>query len=217
MNYTNKTDLNKVTFRQLKSMVNKTPDQRIPGVSALIQSGSPILFMHFYRNEVYTIFKNGYFIFQRGNYHTVYAVDRIKEIKYSFNDGTQVIVPEEEFADSCCLVALYAIGDFLLTKRVERNHQRNTVTLNADDSRFGEAALNPEAIMIEREERAEKHKAIRKAMSMLTPKQQKVIKLYYFDKLTLNQIAKIQGITPQSVFDIIRRAQKAMKNFLETS
>ena len=217
MNYTNKTDLNKVTFRQLKSMVDKTPDQRIPGVSALIQSGSPILFMHFYRNEVYTIFKNGYFIFQRGNYHTVYAVDHIKEIKYSFNDGTQVVVPEEEFADSCCLMALYAIGDMLLTNRENYNHRHWTTSLASDNNQFADESLNPENIMIEREERAEKLDALRKTMSMLTPKQQKVIKLYYFDKLTLNQIAKIQGITPQSVFDIIRRAQKAMKNFLENS
>lgn len=213
----NRIDPRTTTFRQLKSMVAETTDQRMPGIVTLKNAHSPILFRYRDRDEIYTVFENGYFVFQRGQYHTVYAIDRITEIKYSFNDGIQVVTPEEEFADSCCLVVLYAIGDLLLTNRENYNHRHWTTSLASDNNQFADESLNPENIMIEREERANKLGALRKAMSMLTPKQQKVIKLYYFDKLTLNQIAKIQGITPQSVFDIIRRAQKAMKNFLENS
>ena len=217
MNYTNRIDPRTTTFRQLKSMVAKTIGQRMPGIAALKNARSPILFRHRDRDEIYTVFENGYFVFQRGQCHTVYAVDKITEIKYSFSDGSQVTVPEEEFADSCCLVALYAIGDLLLTKRAERNYQRNTVTLNTDDSRFAEADLNPEVIMISREERAEKQAALQKAIRSLTPNQQEVVTLYYFDGMNQSEIASTLDIAQQNVSRILARSQRALKKYFENN
>ena len=213
----NRIDPRTTTFRQLKSMVAETTDQRMPGIVTLKNAHSPILFQYRDRDEIYTVFENGYFVFQRGQYHTVYAIDRITEIKYSFNDGIQVVTPEEEFADSCCLVALYAIGDLLLTNRENYNHRHWATTLASDSNQFADDSLNPENIMIEREERAKKLDALRKAICSLTPNQQKVISMYYFDGMSQSEIATILGITQQNVSRTLTRSQKALKKYFENN
>ncbi|WP_227766696.1 YlxM family DNA-binding protein [Zhaonella formicivorans] len=48
---------------------------------------------------------------------------------------------------------------------------------------------------------------------LLTPKQQKIIELYYNQDLSLGEIAEEYGISRQAVHDIIRRAETTLEEY----
>lgn len=49
--------------------------------------------------------------------------------------------------------------------------------------------------------------------SLLTDKQQQIFSLYYYDDLSLGEIAQELGISRQAVYDIIKRTEKLIKNY----
>ncbi|AGB40597.1 hypothetical protein Halha_0624 [Halobacteroides halobius DSM 5150] len=48
---------------------------------------------------------------------------------------------------------------------------------------------------------------------LLTDKQQKLVKLYYYQDLSLGEIAQQQDITRQAVYDNLKRAEEALKKY----
>jgi len=49
--------------------------------------------------------------------------------------------------------------------------------------------------------------------SLLTDKQQQVFSLYYYDDLSLGEIAQELSISRQAVYDIIKRTENLLKNY----
>ena len=49
--------------------------------------------------------------------------------------------------------------------------------------------------------------------SLLTEKQQLIFKLYYYDDLSLGEIAEELDISRQAVYDIIKRTENLLKNY----
>lgn len=45
----------------------------------------------------------------------------------------------------------------------------------------------------------------------LTPKQQHALRLYYFDNLSLGEIAEVQRVSRQGVHDIVKRALQSLE------
>lgn len=50
----------------------------------------------------------------------------------------------------------------------------------------------------------------------LTEKQREIFDLYYFNDLSLGEIAEITGITRQGVYDMVRRSSETLKAFENT-
>ena len=48
---------------------------------------------------------------------------------------------------------------------------------------------------------------------LLTEKQQAIFKLYYYDDLSLGEIAQELNISRQAVYDIIKRTENLLKNY----
>lgn len=48
---------------------------------------------------------------------------------------------------------------------------------------------------------------------LLTEKQKAFMTCYYFDDLSLSEIAEIYGITPQGVRDLLKRTEKLLKTY----
>ena len=51
--------------------------------------------------------------------------------------------------------------------------------------------------------------------SLLTEKQQEMVKLYYYHDLSLGEIAKQQEISRQAVYDNLKRAEKSLQKYEE--
>ncbi|WP_242841666.1 YlxM family DNA-binding protein [Desulfitibacter alkalitolerans] len=49
--------------------------------------------------------------------------------------------------------------------------------------------------------------------TLLTEKQQLIFKLYYYDDLSLGEIAQELNISRQAVYDIIKRTENLLKNY----
>ncbi len=59
---------------------------------------------------------------------------------------------------------------------------------------------------------------LRRAMRMeLTPRQQEIITLYYFEKRTMAEIAALLGVNKSTVSRCVARAQARLRRFLEYS
>lgn len=48
---------------------------------------------------------------------------------------------------------------------------------------------------------------------LLTDKQQEIYDLYYQQDLSLGEIAEIQNVSRQAVFDLLRRTEEALENY----
>ena len=62
-----------------------------------------------------------------------------------------------------------------------------------------------------KEEYAELHKAIRQ----LTPRQQEMVKLVYFEGKTQEEVAKHYGVTKQAISNAMQRIFSSLKKFME--
>lgn len=51
--------------------------------------------------------------------------------------------------------------------------------------------------------------------SLLTKRQQEVLRLYYSDNLSLGEIAAEYGVSRQAIYDLIRRALTSIESFEE--
>ena len=49
--------------------------------------------------------------------------------------------------------------------------------------------------------------------SLLTEKQQSIFRLYYYDDLSLGEIAQELNISRQAVYDLIKRTENLLKNY----
>ena len=72
------------TFKELKKLVGSTKElTKLPTAKKLRNSDAEIVFKGDVAGAHFIIYKNGLFIYSRGEHATVYAVDRCSEIEYS--------------------------------------------------------------------------------------------------------------------------------------
>lgn len=70
--------------------------------------------------------------------------------------------------------------------------------------------------ILERRDEEEKER-LYKAIGQLTPRQQQLIRLTYYEGLSHDQIAEREGITRRAVSYAVERAENALKRFLKNS
>lgn len=49
--------------------------------------------------------------------------------------------------------------------------------------------------------------------TLLTPKQQKIMEGYFYDDLSLGEIAENAGISRQAVYDLLKRVEKSLEKY----
>lgn len=76
-------------------------------------------------------------------------------------------------------------------------------------------AINPMEEIIEAEEKQEKYAPLYQAIARLTERQQKMVKMVYFEGMSQDEVAKHFGITKASVSDAMQRIYASLKKFLE--
>lgn len=86
---------------------------------------------------------------------------------------------------------------------------------DADGDDIPDGKMNAEEKIIAEETRAEERKAIREAISKLEPKQQKVIKLVFFEGRTQDEVAAMYGVKKSALSRYLSRIYAILKNNLK--
>lgn len=74
---------------------------------------------------------------------------------------------------------------------------------------------SPEERLIEEENQNEIKAKIHSAMDKLTPRQQEMVRMVYFEEKSQDEVARYYGISKQSVSDAMHRIYATMRKFLE--
>lgn len=179
-------------FYELRSSVPSTKGKAIPSASAL-KSSSEILLTYQFGDSITTVFKNGFYIYQSGKHHTVWAVDRIKYLIYG-----EEKVQMQDFEDLEWFWILAEMGEYRieLNQETERQKHEDTLEVEKIDVMY---SVNMEDDEDEDEEEIPYEK-IEQALSVLTSQQKAIFTalVSYPDK-TYQELADEMGITKQQV------------------
>ena len=111
-----------------------------------------------------------------------------------------------------CGECLYAIAGKLPTGNVLSLDKFKELDVEIENK-----SLDLERSYIEKEERTSIQEEICKAISMLTPRQQEIVRLVYFEGRTQEEVAVIFGIDGSSVRHAMLRIYARLKKILEKS
>ncbi|MBQ8308255.1 MAG: sigma-70 family RNA polymerase sigma factor [Clostridia bacterium] len=75
--------------------------------------------------------------------------------------------------------------------------------------------LTPEEMYIEKESRTSLQEQVHKAISQLTPRQQEIVRLVYFEGKTQEEVALLYGVDGSAIRRAMQRIYASLKRFLE--
>ena len=75
--------------------------------------------------------------------------------------------------------------------------------------------LTPEEVYIEKESRTSIQEQVHKAISQLTPRQQEIVKMIYFEGKTQEEVREYYGIAKSSMSEALQRILASLKIFFE--
>ena len=200
------------TFKELKKVVSSTKElAKLPTAKALHNSDAEIVFEGDVVGAHFIIYKNGLFIYSRGEHSTVYAVDRCSEIEYSCvytdegglnvtagcnhrvkieRDGQKhliMIVPETEYMNYSWVMPLDVVGNHRLEHNMDsREESHSEFSLDNNGTDWENKAVTPDFTDVqeaeEREERKEELcRKLAEAKKKLTVKQNEVIQHAFYE------------------------------------
>ncbi len=131
----------------------------------------------------------------------------MKKYTYYFEDGTkrEVEVPDELYEK------LIEMDD--LERKQNYNQARHTVPLSAFTYE-GEEFADPYSDLCEKLMKEEETSWIQSAISTLTESQQELVRLVYYDKKKIVDIAVEQGVSQQAISDRLKRIKSKLKILL---
>lgn len=77
---------------------------------------------------------------------------------------------------------------------------------------LGSEELGVESLLIHQETQEEYHLRLTKALESLSPRQREIIFLHYYEGLSHDQIAEIMQLNHQSVYNLLSRSLKELRN-----
>lgn len=202
-----------ITLRELKTKINTVVGKKLPTFKTLMENEPVAVAQTMVNGAKLTAYENGYAVYEVDGSHTVMAVDRCKDYRYDFTDGTYEVIPAETFEDVEWSVRLLMEGE----RRMEHNLNKRVadsenVSLECDGSDWSAAVMvdfldedNAE-MLADRELRR-----LYAAMSKLTERQTEVIQLYFYKGMTLQEIAEELGIAKPAVHYAMKGALKKMR------
>ena len=153
-----------------------------------------------------------------------YALNKYSEgIVYKFVDGIVEITLEEYLCDNpdkteADFEELKAMSDEIYYQQDRQEHRTNRLNISMDKikDKVAEATLPMDVELIRKEEERKALEAAKKLLhsGKLTPIQQRRFLLYFFEGLTTRQIAKLEGVRQQTVWNSLMWAQKKIKKIL---
>lgn len=204
------------TYGELKNVLPSTGHGRVPGINQL-RDKAVCLLRRDTGSNVIEIYDNGFYIFMECERETVYGVDRCEWPSTYTEDGKGSKKPLD-FSPYPWDLILESAGSARLAHNADsRETYQGEISIDAPESENNIAlSVKPEHEIREEEEKMAEYKAarlvrLRKSMRKLTDRQLQVLKLYYVNELTQEEIAARLGVVQQSVHDVLKAGRKKMQ------
>ena len=215
-------DITSLTFAKFKALVSSTEGMKLPTVKALRESGTQVLALVKTKDGALTVFRNGFFMYETKSGHaTVYAVDRCARIVLSpMNNDEASVLDETNFGDCPWPKVLEFAASERIANNINRDARRQEVlSLDIFDEDYDtRLTVQPEMeIHLEEEDVSmEESERLRAALAQLTKRQREVIRFYYFDGLTQEEIASQLGVSRPYITKTLNRAIEILRKGIET-
>lgn len=197
-----------------KKLTNKNERKERPGYKEMETSTDTIYLTLWGKNYKLIVHNDGWVAYKSkvdGKSHT--TVFHIREVKFSYwfatsAYGSSTVACEKEEAT----MILATHGEMRIYDNIQSNQGRKDVEWREDNRELSRPDCQDE--YIDKLEEEEKMSKLGKAMDSLTDKQREVIKFYYFDQMTQDEISQKLGISRTAVEDRLAGALKKLrKNF----
>ena len=160
------------------------------------------------------VYNNGFYTYTKDGRMSILRVDGCTKIHYMFATGESEPIEEEEYIDSPYVIALAANGERQWIINEQKRHvYRTKKSTDVEDKETVEAQSVPDFsdTLIETEYVKEMTPKLYAAMRELTEQQRRAVELRYFQEMSRADIARVMGISEESVKTHLSRALKKMR------
>lgn len=191
------------TVRDLKQEIKyqKLQDITVPGAAQLRNSGTPLVeFVDFGKDHRLEVYASGLVLYRRDQHQTVFCLHRVKDMYYS--------TPEEEKNPLPWHFHLMMVGDDRIFHNIQMAEEKKLISkdeITEDNVAFQDLhVMDPLEALIREEVREEIYRC-------MTKKQAVVFKLYYEEKMTQSEIAKLINMSRDAVNELLKRARANLR------
>ena len=190
--------------------------ERVPSVAQLAKEARPVVMDTLDTDTSVTVYNNGFVLYQRGQWVTVFPLHDCKDYMYK-NSNEQSHIPYSEFRDQPWQVRVLMEGYDRMDHNCDRRREGRAVSIDIDSNQKGWIELSDMGLgdalrmIIEQEEKAEERETLRRNLSLLTEKQQKVLFLCVVEGKTRMEVAAEMGITHQAVTDCLKKSLRRLR------
>lgn len=207
-------DFSTLSLKILREMLPSTEGMDTPSEVWIREHADEILCSADFEGTVIHVYRNGFYTYTKDRHTSILRVDGFRKLRYSFQDGTGSVVEEAEYIDSPYFIGLLINGENQWERNAERrNGYHHGIYLDYDDSDWCDESSVPSAEdeVMEQEDEREEHERLRQAMDKLTDRQREIVNLYYFQKMTQEEIAKRLGTSRPNITQTIKRCVDLLK------
>lgn len=210
------------TFAQLREELANTKGMNLPSAKRLLEMEDLVV----EETGSIKVYQNGFFIYSSNGYRTVFAIDRIKYLKFGDTEF-------HDIDDMPWQVVVEAIGEYRLEiNAAERMNSHVMYGIDEEEAEIRAMGIRSECgtrrqsrIDYEDVETTiingmwEKHllAMLPAAMDTLSEKERRVMELYYLDwtQRTEAEVGRVLGISQQAVHKTRVRAIEKLRKFYE--
>ena len=203
-----------ITFQALRSMVRSTIGKNKPTAKYLRENEKPVAIS---ADGSMTVYASGFVTYKSVTGSTVVNLAECGSYTYTF-DGGKNGLPEKHTISAETLEQME--WSVVVALRGEERAAENNMNRKGDRTGNRQYAYEegtdlwerlPNQIEEDVLERIIQQDSIAELLDCLTDRQRRIVKLYFFEQLTQQQIADALGIRQQSVTDALRAALKRMR------
>lgn len=203
-----------ITFQALRSMVRSTIGKNKPTAKYLRENEKPVAIS---ADGSMTVYPSGFVTYKSVTGSTVVNLAECGSYTYTFHDGKDGL-PEKQTVPAEALDQME--WSVVVALRGEERAAENNMNRKGDRTGNRQYAYEegtdlwerlPNQIEEDVLERIIQQDSIAELLDCLTDRQRRIVKLYFFEQLTQQQIADALGIRQQSVTDALRAALKRMR------
>lgn len=195
-------------------MIHNAPYSKksLPSYRQMEVSGEEIIVCEKVSDILITVYRNGYVTCRRGKEKTVFRLDDCRDYTYgaALTENEQT-VPSNVFENAQWYFRLFIEAEDRLNANYERHLRRYQYSFDDCDNDYCQFLSDNTWEGGNIFQKNEKKEQLKKYLKLMTPKQQRVVILYFVYSKGIEEIAAELGVTHQAVSDMLKKAIRRVR------